>query len=522
MPSHPPGAVFYVDSTYLVRLIGHDEQTRKPWCAVVDIDGHLGSVQPFSLASLPPRLSSAVVPEYVSIAVAHLLEDPSIYHIARRPRPLSAIASSPLPLSSIANCTSQPLHPGLQTLPALLGPLRSPLPPSRPLRSILQQHPGAPACPSHLRHLQTWGFFAHPLATHRSAVVVFERVHSAIKLYASRLSRSSGTTVDPYHCHPPPDWVERHIHGVSSPCPTLSASHHFIHLDSRTRFSVAAYLRILGHYPTGRAFRYILSLSSLALAQRLACQSISLWSASTLFSAILRSPAFRMKAPMQCALDLSVHSCFSGLELSLASLQECLDLRDGPYVTFSLTRACDFRLTCVTALRGVYPGVSVYKTVSGFVAKPMRADILIAGISPAPSLPYSASRLASYLLSTVSCHSPDCPPHLPAGIPCNLVSSLRRICSDADQRDYDLDYAAFLKDLHLLLNAIPTSKYKAIILEDVTGLLTPKHHVLFNDVCNKLLKASQYFWAVGLLDSYLLGSVDARNRVFFVGLQRRR
>ena len=102
------------------------------------------------------------------------------------------------------------------------------------------------------------------------------------------------------------------------------------------------------------------------------------------------------------------------------------------------------------------------------------------------------------------------------------MSSLRRVCSDAEQREYDLDYAAFLKDLHSLLNAIPSSKYSAIILEDVTGLLTPKHHALFNDVCNRLLKASQYYWAVGLLDSYLLGSVDARNRVFFVGLQRRR
>jgi hypothetical protein len=99
VPSHPPGAVFFVDNTHLVRLVGHDEQTKKPWCAGVDNDGSLGSVQPWSLASLPPRMPPADVPDFVSIAVAiyskRLFHTSSIVYFEEKKEGRILVSTSP-------------------------------------------------------------------------------------------------------------------------------------------------------------------------------------------------------------------------------------------------------------------------------------------------------------------------------------------------------------------------------------------------------------------------------------------
>ena len=55
--------------------------------------------------------------------------------------------------------------------------------------------------------------------------------------------------------------------------------------------------------------------------------------------------------------------------------------------------------------------------------------------------------------------------------------------------------------------------------EDVPGLLQPRHHQLFNEVCCLLLDCERYRWAAGLLDAHHFDSADSRNRIFFVALR---
>jgi site-specific DNA-cytosine methylase len=79
--------------------------------------------------------------------------------------------------------------------------------------------------------------------------------------------------------------------------------------------------------------------------------------------------------------------------------------------------------------------------------------------------------------------------------------------------------ADFRSQLRRFLTTLQRSQYRAIVLEDVPGLLQPRHHQLFNEVCCLLLDCERYRWAAGLLDAHHFDSADSRNRIFFVALR---
>jgi hypothetical protein len=275
--------IFFISNTYVVRLIGFHEHSRKPWVACVDSNGALGSVQPHSLAFRPDIILPHLVPSFVSDAVAPLLDSDHTYRIARRPRRVPRHAV-PYP-----DAAQQPLAlytPVSSHCPALLGPLSCHLPPASSLADILDRHPGPPACPAHLAHLRTWGFLDHRLSSHPAACIIFERLLSHVKEYAASLP----TPPSPYQCRPPPQWVARHIYGLTGPCPTLSSSAHFVRLLDGSRFSLAAMTEIL-HGPVFSGSRlsvYFGHLASVGDAQRLLCQGFLSYDAAALYAAVLR------------------------------------------------------------------------------------------------------------------------------------------------------------------------------------------------------------------------------------------
>ena len=100
-----------------------------------------------------------------------------------------------------------------------------------------------------------------------------------------------------------------------------------------------------------------------------------------------------------------------------------------------------------------------------------------------------------------------------AGIPCHLVSGLRRSYTDEQ-------LSSFVTAALVSLDAIRAWRPLGIVLEEVPGVLQPRFHEFLEALCDCLQSQTGYSWGASVLDALLLGSLSTRSRIFFVGVLR--
>ena len=363
----PFGTVFDYshDGGYIVRLHGIVEKSGGAWVACISRDGVLESFQANSLlylASLP--LSGVGLPFLVQKAVTALIDNPSSYFRYNRaprrpPRSLTA-PSSPLRL-----------HPRLQPLQSLLGPLSCPIPPSPPLSAIFSLAPGFPAPPAQLALLQQWGIYDVPEAQHPTACVIFSAVESAVHGHRSR----SGFLVSREEFAFSPDAASRLVHGVHDPCPCLwkSSSAHLIHLLTGTRISRAAEQALFGIPSDCPQGIYLNSLPGERFAHEMTCQGVAVHSSTTLVAPILRSKAMRRARGPHSHDPLNIVTNFSGIELFLVAFHVLgQDIR--------LRGACDQRKRLRHFYTEHYPDTDFQTDATVAASQDYECDLYVSGV----------------------------------------------------------------------------------------------------------------------------------------------
>ena len=366
VPDYPFGTLFPYphDGGYLVRLSGFVEKTGLAWICCLSSQGELESFQGTSLTylqRLPPP--DTVVPFLVSKAVAELFENPTSYFRYNRAprRPPRLLAPPPSPLR---------LDPRLRTLQELLGTLSCPIPPSPSLETIFASSPGFPAPPAQIRHLRNWGILDLPEARHPAACLIFSAAESAV--YDHRLR--AGFTVSRDDFVFAPDDARRQIHGIDDPCPCLwkSSSAHLLHLSTETRVSRQVEQTLFSLPPSSSQALYLNSLPGERFAHEMTCQGVSLHPATTLVSAILRTPALLRVIAQRPEGRLNVVSNFSGLELSLSAFNLC----DQP---ISLRGACDKRKRLRFFYEKYYPEADFQTSADVAALQTYLCDIYLSG-----------------------------------------------------------------------------------------------------------------------------------------------
>ena len=353
------------DPAYMVLLPTPAENRCVARCVILYDDG---SLKPDFISEHSHLLRHAApidVPQHLTQRVLEVLDDPPTHGL--------------FGLGSFSRRKAARTGPSPHTAPDELPPLRSPLPPSRPLHDILET-------PTILdsqridgrregRMGDAWGLFSLDLPS--GACVVFRRVESAVKRWRAAL----GPDTDPEE-PVPPELLERCVHGLPSEAttghraspgvaPTLAASptSQLIILSSKCIASTAQLSELFG-LPSGDPLRVALEEMHPTRAHSLLCRGISLHSSTAMFDFVQSLGVMPSTRPWRVA------TAFSGPGTFLAGLRAIKQ-------KYILVKADDIDKQCRRLLLLCHPNakgiVGRDSTCHASTFDALPADILLSG-----------------------------------------------------------------------------------------------------------------------------------------------